>query len=203
MTRFGIVTPTIGRKTLKRCIESLDEQIFRSFFHIVVGDGPQPEWVSRFCAEKGVQYIETEKKEGTGTYGANPRNVVLKKLPSCDYVIFLDDDNVLMEPSLYQIDFAAVVAGNPPLLYQEILFTNKYKEEYYVLPKDKLVVEGEWDLLNGIYRRDMIEGVEFKPSYKNDFLFAQEVCALHPDAKWVKVKGIGGIHHLSWDTYHG
>lgn len=193
MSRFCIITPTIGRQSLKRCVESLDGQIFRDFIHIVSGDGPQNPWVGKYCAERKLVYMETPVKEKSGSYGAAPRNLALRSMPKCDYVFFLDDDNVLLEPALYQMNMASVEANDPPLLYQDII------------PKSfRLVVEGEWDLLNGIYRSDVVRGVDFKPSYKNDFLFAQDVVARLPaGTPWIKVKGVGGIHHLSWDTYHG
>lgn len=206
MPRFCVITPTIGRESLKRCIASLETQMYRDFVQVVVGDGPQPEWVRTYCEENMgcfAQYLETPVKEAKGAFGAAPRNFALDHLPPCDYVCFVDDDNELLETALYQIMKAAMDNGNPPLLYQEILFTNKFMEKYVVFPKDVLLVaERGWDLLNGIYRRDVIGGTRFAPEYRGDFLFAEEITK-RVNVPWVKVAGIGGIHHLSWDTFDG
>lgn len=204
--RFCIITPTFGRESLKRCVVSLEQQMYRNFVQVVIGDGPLPEWVREFCEEDYgcfAQYLETPAKEAKGAFGAAPRNFALDNLPPCDFVVFLDDDNELLETALYQIMKAVVDNDSPPLLYQEILFTNKYMEEYCVFPKTHtLVAEREWDLLNGIYRRDVIGSTRFAPEYRGDFLFAKEIWE-RLAVPWIKVKGIGGIHHLSWDTYDG
>lgn len=207
---FWIITPTIGRQTLRRCVESVKAQMYLDFSHIVVGDGPQLDWVEEFCTDNGVQYFETKSKDAKGSYGASPRNLALDLLISrgvsttSSYVVFLDDDNVLLEPALYQASHSIFNNENPPLLYQDILFTNKYTEEYCIFPKsDQLVIEKQWDLLNGIYRIDTLLGIKFKPVYNNDFLFTKEVVEKLGNPGWIKTKGVGGVHHLSWDTYEG
>jgi glycosyltransferase involved in cell wall biosynthesis len=203
MNRFCIITPTIGRASLRRCFESLNSQMYRNFTHVVVGDGPQAPWVRDACANVGAHYLETSAKEPRGSFGAAPRNFALDRLPPCEYVLFCDDDNVLLEPSLYRYN-EEIVAANPPLLYQEIIFTSKYTTDYVVFPRshDRLVVEREWDLLNGLFRRDVIGAVRFQPSYRGDYQFTKEVWE-RSKAPWVWSKTIGGVHHLSWDTYDG
>lgn len=207
--RFGIITPTIGRSTLRRCCESLEHQVYRDFFHIVVGDGPQDAKVKEWAGE---HYYETPAKEGKGCFGAAPRNLAIELLENdpkfkCDYVIFLDDDNVLLEPALYQARITAVTRGQPKLMYQDIVFTCKFNDFYEIFPRDQnnLANNGDWDLLNGIYRRDVINGVRFQKEYVNDLYFTQDVLAKldASERQWIKVKGIGGIHHLSWDTFDG
>lgn len=205
MPRFCVITPTIGRESLRRCIASLEHQMYRDFEHIVVGDGPQADWVHQLCAEKKSRYLATPAKAPKGQFGAAPRNFVLDQLPPCDYVLFLDDDNVLLEPSLYRYNEEIVAGNSPPLLYQEIIFTSKYTTDYVVLPRshDRLVVEREWDLLNGLFRRDVVATVRFKPSYRGDYQFARETWEFAKFAPWTWSKTIGGVHHLSWDTYDG
>lgn len=207
MARFGIVTPTIGRPTLRRCRESLELQIFKDFFHIVVGDGPQDDRTKELGGE---HYFETPAPEGKMCFGAAPRNLALELIENnpqfaCDYVVFLDDDNVLLEPALYQIDIAARQNEDPKLLYQDIVFTSKFHDFYEILPRfpQHIVQNGDFDLLNGIYRRDVIKGVRFQREYTNDLFFALDVLKGIENPQWLKVKGIGGIHHVSWDRLDG
>lgn len=218
MARFGIVTPTIGRPTLRRCRESIELQVFKDFFHIVVGDGPQDERTKQLGGE---HYYEAPGPEGKLCFGAAPRNLALELIENdpryaCDYVVFLDDDNVLLEPALYQINIAAATNANPKLLYQDIVFTSKFHDFYEILPRfpdqivDGRIQNGDFDLLNGIYRTDVIRGIRFKRDYTNDLWFALDVLERLEAQKlptekigWHKVKGIGGIHHVSWDRLDG
>lgn len=204
MCRFGIITPTIGRDVLKRCLLTMKHQVYRNFLHIVVGDGKQNEWVRKECEENQCYYFETNNADKF--YGAGPRNAALDliesgKLSHFDYIFFLDDDNILLEPALYNA--AKIVCDNnaPPLMWQDILFTNKYNTTYYILPNGKEPLhEGDWDNLNCFYRSDIILGNRFERHYSQDYLFsksASEKC----DHKWIKCPGVGGIHFLSWDTF--
>ena len=212
MIRFAIITPTIGRETLKRCLLTMKHQVHKHFVHIVVGDGPQDSWVRDECEKYNESispssecfYIQTDVKEGV--YGANPRNFALQNLENgkfgtYEYVLFLDDDNILLEPTLYNANNTILLNNRPPLLWQDILFTNKYKTEYFILPKGgSPLVNGDWDGLNGIYRADILKGLRHQPVYTQDLTIGLEAAA-RANNQWVKVNGIGGVHCLSWDTY--
>lgn len=206
MPDFAIITPTIGRDTLSRCLGMMRHQVLKDFdyIQIVVGDGPQQ--IREQCeAEPHVVYMETTVKEGF--YGTAPRNAALEaiekgKFGNVAYILFVDDDNLLLEPALYNIMATIQRSNRPPLLWQDILFTNKYKTEYCIMPSGgKPVVEGDWDSLSGIYRADVIHGLRWKAVYRHDYLFALEAQVRSGGAPWVKCPGIGGVHCLSWDTY--
>jgi glycosyltransferase involved in cell wall biosynthesis len=202
--RFAIITPTIGREVLKRCLITMKHQVHNDFLHIVVGDGPQDKWVVDECSAHNCYYTNTEVKEGF--YGAAPRNHALKLIESgnlgyFDYICFVDDDNVLLESALYNVAKHVKDNNNPPLVWHDILFTNKYKTIYYVMPKyGKPLIEGDWDFLNCFFRSDVIRGIRVKQEYNHDHLFTTEV-DVRAGHKWSKCDGIGGVHFLSWDTY--
>lgn len=208
MVRFAIITPTIGRDTLKRCLLMMRHQVMKEHYdyvQFVVGDGPQDPQVAEWCKQESrVIYLETPTKEGF--YGTNPRNVALNAIEEgrfgqFDYVLFLDDDNLLLEAALYNLVSAICVFDRPPLLWHDILFTNKYRTEYSILPVNgKPVAQGDWDSLNGVYRTDVIRGLRWQAVYEHDFLFAKEAQA-RVQVPWVKCLGVGAVHCLSWDTY--
>lgn len=205
MPEFAIITPTIGRDTLRRCLITMRHQILTDYLQIVVGDGHQEPWVKEECArEERVHYFETAAKEGF--YGTAPRNAALELLESgalgeFGYVLFVDDDNVLLEPSLYNLREQVVNHDRPPLLWYDVLFTNKYKKQYYVIPEcRKPLVQGDWDGLNSVFRADVIRGLRWKPVYSHDYLFACEASE-RAGYQWVRCEGVGAVHHLSWDTY--
>jgi glycosyltransferase involved in cell wall biosynthesis len=205
--RFAIITPTIGRDTLLRCLITMRRLVLNGidYTQIVVGDGPQEQWVAEECMrDKHIYYIETPTKEGF--YGTSPRNHALEliesdKLGQFDYVLFVDDDNILLEPTLYNLAATIETNNHPPLIWHEILFTNKYQTQYFVLPKGhEPLKEGDWDSLNGVYRTDVIKGLRWKPIYNHDYHFAKEATD-KAGAGWVRCDGIAGVHCLSWDTY--
>jgi glycosyltransferase involved in cell wall biosynthesis len=205
MPEFAIITPTIGRQVLKRCLMTMEHQVHKDYVQIVVGDGPQEPWVAQECDRPHIKFVETTKKESF--YGTEPRNAALKLIESgqfgdVGYVLFVDDDNLLLEPALYNLHLTIQSYGRPPLLWHEILFTNKYKTTYYVLPKcGEPVKDGDWDSLSGAYRADVISGLRWKAIYNHDLIYAMEAGLRAGGAPWVKCEGIGAVHCLSWDTY--
>jgi glycosyltransferase involved in cell wall biosynthesis len=178
-------------------------QVYKDFVHIVVGDGPQENWVERDCREYGCHYFNTPVRENA--YGAGPCNAGIDliesgKLGPIDYVLFLDDDNILLELALYNINMTAEKNGRPPLIWQDILFSNRYYSEYFILPKcGEPLTQGDWDSLNCIIRTDLLNNLRFQPTYIRDYLMSVQLNS-RADNKWVKAPGVGGIHFLSWDT---
>lgn len=180
------------------------------YVHLVVGDGCQPgaqAIVRRESLDDNfgrLKYSETRVAEGF--YGTAPRNLGLELVESgrygqIDYVIFLDDDNLLLEPALYNLNATIRDNNFPPLVWHDIIFTNKYTTDYKVFPLGgKPVVQGDWDSLSGIYKLDAVRGLRWEPVYEHDFLFAK-AAQEKANASWVKCPGIGAVHCVSWDTY--
>lgn len=199
--RFAIITPTIGRPVLKRCVESVRGQVIYDCHHIVVGDGPQEAWVGDYVRSMGSLYYELPSRmRQSGTYCRNFALELIESTLSCDYVYFLDDDNMLFESAMHNVHHTANKHGNPPMLYHEICYNNVYFTKYFILPRNMPPVQGDWDGMNGIYRTDVIRGMRWEPVYSHDFLFAQEVIKRVGHSNFVQVEGIAGVHFTAWDT---
>lgn len=88
--KLSIVIPTLGRKTLKRALDSIESQRAREDEVIVVGDGPQPEAANVMkTMGRGYRYLETVP---TRRWGHAQRNLGMLEA-SGDYIGFMDDDD--------------------------------------------------------------------------------------------------------------
>ena len=136
--RIFIITPTIGRNSLKRCISSVKDQIIIQSTHIVVGDGPQNSWVKDYCENNQTIYYELETHHGK--FGTMARNYALDRLfkefnlSKQDYIMFLDDDNELLMNCLYNISDTIEKNNFPSIIIQSILYTGKFNTNYFVMP---------------------------------------------------------------------
>lgn len=193
--RFNIITPTIGRDSLRACVLSVAGQSLKSYRHIVVSDGPMEAWAQEFLSSKGCSWMELPEK--MGAWGAHARNKALSTaeatLPS-DYVIFLDDDNVLFPCALESLDAAA--KANPPLLYQRIVHFRRWDNGWWCLPTEMPPKKCFWDTLNGCYRSDVIRGLRWNLEYEHDFHFAQAaIKAAGTDQFVCAGDNPGGMHY--------
>jgi glycosyltransferase involved in cell wall biosynthesis len=202
--RFAIITPTIGRETLVRCLMTMANSVYKDYVHFVVGDGPQTVWVKKKAFKYNAVYLETPKSEGF--YGTAPRNLALETIESgkygpFDYILYVDDDNVLLEPTLYNIVHGPAKEKRPDIIWWPVLFTNKYMTRYDLLPKGgKPLIQGDWDSLSAAYRTESARGVRWEAVYRHDWLYGNEV-ARRCDRYVEKLDMVGGVHFLSWDTY--
>lgn len=117
MPSFSIITPTISRPTLARALLSVARQIGPYDEHIVIGDGPQPEAQKMALEYRHTRYIQTPR---TGGFGAVQRDAGILDAVG-DYLIFLDDDDVLTDGVLGCV--RGIVAETPGALF---LFRSRY-----------------------------------------------------------------------------
>lgn len=108
-----IITPTIGRLTLRRTIDSAAKQLEPSDQWIVIGDGPQP-GVDEMLLEYGEQFLYRETKTRTMMYGNAQRNLALDMLANNDpefkditHVTFIDDDDLFTKDAIARLHKAA------------------------------------------------------------------------------------------------
>lgn len=211
-TRFTIVTPTIGRWDLVKCVTSVVSQrnpnpnnpnlapphwekyTFSDFRQIVVGDGPvQPDWLPNAINWGECIYLQTPIKSDVSEYGAPARNLAMEAIETeypTDYIIFLDDDNYLLPGCLYHADQAARRNNDPPVVYWDLFLWDKTSDLWLTLPTEMPPKMGRWDSLNGAFRADVIKGMRWHHEYIADFLMAQSLAELYPDGF---VKCDGGI----------
>ena len=111
MPAFSIITPTIGRPELARALLSAARQLGPYDEHIVIGDGPQPEAQAMALEYRHTRYIQTPR---TGGFGAVQRDAGIAQATG-DYLIFLDDDDVLVDGILSVV--REIVAETPGALF--------------------------------------------------------------------------------------
>ena len=111
MPAFTIITPTISRPTLAQALRSVARQCGPYDEHIVIGDGPQPEAQAMALEYRHTRYIQTPK---TGGFGAVQRDAGIAQATG-DYLIFLDDDDVLVDGALSLA--REIVAETPGALF--------------------------------------------------------------------------------------
>ena len=111
MPAFSIITPTIGRPELARALLSAARQLGPYDEHIVIGDGPQPEAQRMALEYRHTRYIQTPR---TGGFGAVQRDAGIMQATG-DYLIFLDDDDVLVDGALSLA--REIVAETPGALF--------------------------------------------------------------------------------------
>ena len=98
--KVAVVTPTIGAKTLKKCIDSVDKQTYSDLTHYVFIDGEEEHgdkiWNQLQGASK-VKTIRLQENVGKGWYGHRVY-AACGFLVNADVICYLDEDNWL-EPN--------------------------------------------------------------------------------------------------------
>lgn len=118
--RVGVITPTVGGRYLKRCVESVQSQTLPNVEHYVVVDGPEHvdavmAVVREFQGRKPITVVSLPYNVGAGgwnghkVYGSMPWLVH----PTTNYLAFLDDDNEYEPDHLKQLVRHAVGARVP------------------------------------------------------------------------------------------
>lgn len=134
--RFSVITPTCGRPTLKRTIESMLASGFSSEDElIVIGDGLQPEArkiADTYKEKMRITYLETEPDHCVG----HPQRNVAMKLATGSHLVSIDDDDEYIEDALGTMRRVASQS------YDKILiFRMNLKKRLDLIWKKKVVVE--------------------------------------------------------------
>ncbi len=155
MKTFAIVTPTIGRQNLTETLNSVQWQTWRSFVHVVIGDGPQSEQTTNEIRDierrepTCIRYAELPQK--MGCFGSPCRNMALEMIESenlAEYVVFLDDDNIMLPGSLQRFVEAIYRYNSPEVLYQKTIYRN---EKLQISWTDFPLKNIYWDDDGGVY----------------------------------------------------
>ena len=192
--RFAIITPTTGRDSLRSALNSVKSQTCGSYIHLVIGDGPQTEHVKCWCKDSNVRYLELSVSGKC--YGSFARNLgleIVEREALADYVVFLDDDNILLPTTLERYEKAIREKGNPALLCQKVIFRNQFNDRWLELPRSLPPEKADWDSLNGCYRADIIKGHRWECDYNHDFLLAEKI-RNESKEEFVLVEGFAGVH---------
>jgi glycosyltransferase involved in cell wall biosynthesis len=92
--KVAIVTPTIGSKHLKKCIDSVDKQTYENITHYIFIDGNEHFQSVENIAEGAskTKIIALEENVGKGWYGHRVY-AACSFLVNADVIVYLDEDN--------------------------------------------------------------------------------------------------------------
>jgi glycosyltransferase involved in cell wall biosynthesis len=94
--KVAVITPTIGTKYLKRNLDSVSKQTYKTK-HVVVIDGPEFDGGLDLLEYKDKQVIRLPENTGAGGYNGHRIYGAVPFLIEADYFIFLDEDNWIDE----------------------------------------------------------------------------------------------------------
>lgn len=141
--RLSIITPTIGRPSLVATIDSVAAQMAQGDEHIIIADGANPAVAAEVAAgyerwhQNGL-YIETPP---TRRYGSYQRHIAIPKA-SGDYLMFLDDDDILAPGALETV--RRVIAEYPgrPLMFRLVSWAYPEWPDGFVAPRENVIKVG-------------------------------------------------------------
>ena len=149
--RVTIITPTFNRvDRLKEAIDSVLNQTYSNWEHIIVSDGydTRVKELIRGYNDTRIRYCSTFKLHISGNY---QRNFALK-FAKGEFVLYLDDDNLIFQNCLKVMvnGFCSEEIGYVvcPILYRGNIMKPQFPFKW-----------GQIDLLNYMIRRKLIETV--------------------------------------------
>lgn len=169
-----VITPTIGRESLKAMLDSLLPQLTSDDEVLVIGDGPRPR-AGEICASYGNPVIKYWEIPLIMNFGNPQRNEALK-IAKCSHIHFLDDDDRSMPGAIEVIKNVAKEFPGRPLMFKmpysdTVIWRNPVVQvanvsgQMFVVPNDKGRL-GKWS-----------------GKYGADYDFIASTCALYPDGE--------------------
>lgn len=168
---------------------SVSAQTFTDCEHIIISDGHNPE-SEAVCKLYSGKYLTTGIKKGN--WGADARNLGIIHA-SGNYLMFLDDDNLLYPWALQNLQELALKNNNPPLLAQRIHYYKRWDGGWIVHPMVMPPTFPCWDNLNACIRSDIAKLVGFGKHYEHDLTYIKDcmgICNTEP----ILTDNIGGVH---------
>lgn len=121
MPGLSIITPTVGRPTFGAMLESAAPQMTPDDEHIIVADGRNAEVAAVIDAawkrwRMNGLYVETEPP--TRQYGNYQRHIAIDKAKRGNWLLFLDDDDVLLPGALDRVRQAIEAYPDKVLMFR-------------------------------------------------------------------------------------
>lgn len=188
----SIITPTCGRlETLCEAIASVDGQTHPHWEHLIVSDG-------HFAALRQLQAANREPRRRFFStppirhFGNHQRNVGIFQARG-EYLVFLDDDNILYPEALATM-LTGFGNGDVDLVFCPIDYDHaKHGVRGQVLMPPEDFHRGEVDSLNAMIRRSLVVRCRgWGDSYFADFDLLHQAACLAP-ARHLQAAPIG--HH--------
>lgn len=166
-----VITPTLGRESLKAMLDSLLPQLTPDDEVLVIGDGPRPR-AGEICASYGNPVIKYWEIPLIMNFGNPQRNEAIR-IAKCSHIHFLDDDDRSMDGAVATIKKAASLFPGRPLMFRmpytnTVIWRNPVVQvanvsgQMFVAPNDKGRL-GKWS-----------------GKYGADYDFITSTCALYP-----------------------
>jgi glycosyltransferase involved in cell wall biosynthesis len=100
--KIAVITPTLGGKFLEECIKSVQKSTLPNIEHWVVVDGKEHEAkvniiLSKFEHKHPIVKLTMPKNIGSGGWNGHRVFGSVPWMIDCDYIAYLDDDNVVTE----------------------------------------------------------------------------------------------------------
>jgi len=197
MATVTIITPTYRRdpSIVRRCIGSVILQTYQDWEQVVCSDGGREEQVAAIVEGQNDPRLKyrwlTEKKQGD--YGNVARQKMLLESAS-KYIVFLDDDNIILPAFLIKMVSALEMSGAAvatcSLLY---VYNPKWGPKMPVILDGHILANGQTDPAQMMIRRkEMTEiGWDTEGGYNADGVTIDRIAA---KALHVQVNEILGVH---------
>jgi len=189
----SIITPTVGNlAVLDEAIASLDRQTSDRWHQIIIADGLFSGFWDLFLRLRFSEKVSLFLSWPTRCYGNHQRNVGML-LASGEYLLFLDDDNVLYPHAIQLI--TQILDQKPDLnwILLPIDYDSSRHDIHTVLAPSPPLLLGQVDSLNLVVRRQhALRMGGWINSYTADFTFLSAVTQ-DPHGLVVRNKPIG--HH--------
>lgn len=183
--KFSIITPSLNRESLKRCIDSVDSQSYDSWQHLIAYDGvPVNEQTASLDSRRCCYGFNKTRKWG------NRQRFAAWKQASGDYCIFLDDDNALAHPdALKDIAERLESAGNPAWALFPIL---RHGSVFLHDPPGMCMT----DTLNMVIKRELAQWPDTE-AREADGMLADRLKSEHPYVTFKDCPPIGVMEYSS------
>ena len=188
----SVITPTCGRlETLKEAIASVDTQSYDHWEHLIVSDGhfPSLQQLKTSNSEPRRRYFSTP---AIRHFGNHQRNVGIFNARG-EYLVFLDDDNVLYPEALATM-LSGFRSGDVDLVLCPIDYDHPKHGIYgeVIMPYNGFKC-GDVDSLNAMIRRSLaVKCGGWNDSYFADFNLLHNAATLAP-TRYLSSPPIG--HH--------
>lgn len=116
MTSISIITPTIGRQSLRPMLQRVLVQLKDGDEVLVIGDGPQPN-AKKIVDEYKHALVRYWESEPIHNYGNPQRNTAVEEAKG-DYLLFVDDDDMPSPHALSVIRNVAQQFPEKPLMFK-------------------------------------------------------------------------------------
>ena len=146
--KISIIIPTYNRENaLTECINSIINQNYKNIEILICHDGP---WKKKFnYNDNRIHIYNTDKQYNN--LGANQRNFTISKITG-DYVLFLDDDNILYDNYLNKM--IQQIDDNTGMVVCRIHFNDK-EWNNLVLPPTNELIPSKIDHLSILFKTDI------------------------------------------------